>query len=67
MLFLTRAETTALAQNLEAEVIGVEGDEIVADVPLARQEARELLAAIERMLGDTTDAKAVIEWRAEGF
>lgn len=68
MLFLTRAEAMVLAENVEAEVIGMEGDEIfVADVPLARREAWELVDAIERVLGDSGDAEAVIDWRVVGF
>ncbi len=68
MLFLTRAEATALAENLEPELIGAEGDQIiVADVPLTRREAWQLVDSIERALGDTGYVKVMIDWRAEGF
>ena len=50
----------------------MEGDEIaVADVPVIRRKAWELVGAIETVLGDSGDAKAVrsgmIDWRKEGF
>ena len=70
MLFLTRAEAMALAENLEPALIGTEGDEVVvADMPLAKRDARQLVDAIERVLGDAMAVRngRPPDWRVVGF
>lgn len=73
MLFLTRVEATTLTERLEQEVIGAVADEIVvADVCLTKQEAWQLVDAIEAVLSGTGETGAAmgsqrISWLAEGF
>jgi len=60
-LFLSRSEVIALANDLEAELIGIADSEVViADVPLDRAEGWRLLETLK-------NATQSVNWKVEGF
>ena len=60
-LFLSRSEVIALANDLEAELIGIADSEVViADVPLIKVDGWKLLDKLR-------NAVESVNWRVDGF